>query len=78
MLIDLKNNHSINISDKTLRRYLKECGFHRTLDDIDMEKIDITQAHAMVLALQDRFGPRLGARGMRRKLVVEYDVHLHR
>lgn len=78
MLIDLKNNHGIKISDSTLQRHLQAFGLSRKYDDLDLENIDIPQAHAMVLDLQERFGFRLGYRGMRRKLVVEYDVHLHR
>lgn len=78
MLIDLKNNENVQISSRTLRRQLRGLGLPRRHDDVDQGNLTIPEAVEKVTQLQLRFGKRLGVKGMKKKLVEEFNVHLHR
>lgn len=78
MLIDLKNTQDIKISQSTLARQLRGLGLSRKQDDIDQGKVSIPEAFEKVEQLQAHYGPRLGVKGMKQKLVSDMGTHLHR
>lgn len=78
MLIDLSNQQGLEISKSTLVRHLRALGLTQRKDDVDNGKISIEEAVDKVSLLQVRFGKRLGLKGMKKKLVTEFGIHLHR